>query len=74
MTPDIDFTPAGGSPPRPVPKIGDRVQVARLPDQCDARLKMWQIGIVYDKNQAMYRVRFAWGFATLAVVQLELAK
>jgi hypothetical protein len=72
MSPEVDHTPAGGSPPRPVPKVGDLVEVAKLPDQCDPRLKMGQRGRVVAVNNAMFSVRFSWGVARLNKVQIDL--
>lgn len=70
--PDVAHTPAGGSPPRPVPAIGDTVEVVKLPEVCDKRLKMGQRGTVHSSAGAMFWVRFSWGIASLNSVQIEL--
>lgn len=72
--PNIDATPAGGSPPRPVPKIGDIVEVVKLPDERDARLRMGARGEVQMVREAMFYVRFTWGVAALNKVQIELPR
>jgi hypothetical protein len=70
--PIIDATPAGGSPPRPVPAVRDEVEVVKLPDIRDSRLKMGQRGQVVSVKGAMFSVRFPWGVAYLNSVQIEL--
>lgn len=72
VSPDVDHTPAGGSPPRPVPQVGDLVEVVKLPDQADKRLKIGQRGTVHSSTGAMYWVKLPWGIAALNAVQIEL--
>ena len=69
-----DYTPAGGSPTRPVPKVGDTVEVVKLPDQCDERLKMGARGTVEMIRGAMFYVRFGWGVAALNSVQVKMGQ
>lgn len=73
-TPDVDHTPAGGSPPRPVLKVGDKIEVVKLPDVRDERLRMGDSGVVVEKREAMFRVLFRWGYASLNAVQIELLR
>lgn len=70
--PDVDHTPAGGSPPRPVPMVGDLVEVTKLPDICDKRLKIGQRGRVVAATNAMFSIQFPWGVAKLNSVQIDL--
>lgn len=69
---DVSHTPAGGSPPRPVPKPGDLVEVVKLPEMADKRLRIGQRGRVVLVTGAMFSVRFPWGVARLNSVQIDL--
>lgn len=72
--PNVDATQAGGSPPRPVPKWDDLVEVVKLPDGPDPKLKMGQRGRVVSKKESTYLVRFAWGMEWLTVLQIEVVR
>jgi hypothetical protein len=75
MTPDVDHTPAGGSPPRPVPKEGDWVKIVRFPDDLsEKRLRIGQRGLIVSKREAMFQVMFPWGYAYLNALQIELVR
>lgn len=74
MSPDVEHTPAGGSPPRPVPQLEDWIKVVKLPDEHDPRLKLGQRGLVVVKKEAMYCVRFGWGLHWLTVMQIEMVR
>lgn len=72
MSSEVDHTTAGGSPPRPIPKVGDLVEVAKLPEPCDPRLKIGQRGRVVAVNNAMFSIKFIWGVAKLNSVQIDV--
>lgn len=69
--PSVKHTPAGGSPRRPVPKVGDIVEVVKLPDQPGERLRMGARGEVQEVRGAMFYVRFSWGVHALNSLQIE---
>jgi hypothetical protein len=72
--PNVNHTPAGGSPARPVPKWDDLVEVVKLPDGHNPKLKMGQRGRVISKKEAVYLVRFGWGMEWLTALQIELVR
>lgn len=71
----IEHTPAGGSPPRPVPKFDDVVEVVQLPYGHNAKLKIGHRGRVVSTKGARYLVRFAGGWMEwFTAVQIDLVR
>jgi hypothetical protein len=71
VMPDVDHTPAGGSPPRPVPKFDDLVEVVQLPYGHHPKLKIGQRGRVVSIKEATFLVRFSWGMEWFTAVQID---
>jgi hypothetical protein len=69
------YTPAGQSPSRPIPSVGDNVKLVQLP-ACDnpQKLTIGEVGVVEAARERSYWVRFRRYAAWCTPQHIEVVK